>query len=149
MSLNVEPGGKPLIARLTNGSAPSFCSAFQSFALMLGMKVFGSNDGTEAIAKMLPLFGSTTTAPARLTARIDRQENVGALLRRIFAQHALDSSLRILAQITHARFSTQIFVHLFFDVRFSFDVLLIKGELPCFLFIDVVRHADITKDMGG
>ena len=69
MSLNVDPGGSALIARLTSGLPSSFCSAFQSFALMLGIKVFGSNDGTEAIAKTLPLFGSTTTAPARLTAR--------------------------------------------------------------------------------
>ena len=69
MSLNVDPGGKQLIARLTNGSPSSFCSAVQSFALMLGMKVFGSNEGTEANAKTLPLFGSMTTAPARLTAR--------------------------------------------------------------------------------
>src|SRR6266542_2277656 len=69
MSLNVDPGGSALTARLTSGSPSSFCNAFQSFALILGIKVFGSNDGTETIARMLPLFGSTTTAPARLTAR--------------------------------------------------------------------------------
>ena len=69
ISLNVEPGGSALIARLTSGSPSSFCRAFQSLALMLGMNVFGSNDGTDVIAKMFPLFGSTTTAPARLTAR--------------------------------------------------------------------------------
>ena len=50
--LKVEPGGSPLTARLTSGSASSFRSSFQSFALMLGMKVFGSNDGTEAMARM-------------------------------------------------------------------------------------------------
>src|ERR1700694_4859705 len=69
INLNVDPGGSALIARLTNGSASSLRNACQSLALMLGMNVFGSNDGTEAIARMLPLFGSTTTAPARLTAR--------------------------------------------------------------------------------
>ena len=69
MSLNVDPGGNALIARFTSGSASSFCSAFQSFALILGINVFGSNDGTETIAKMLPLFGSTTTAAPRLIAR--------------------------------------------------------------------------------
>ena len=47
MSLKVEPGGSALIARFTSGSPSSFCSAFQSFALMLGMNVFGSNDGTD------------------------------------------------------------------------------------------------------
>jgi hypothetical protein len=36
---------------------------------MLGTKVFGSNDGTEAIARISPLFGSTTTAAPRPTDR--------------------------------------------------------------------------------
>src|SRR2546428_11335210 len=69
INLNVDPGGSALIARLTNGSAASFRSASQSFFLMLGINVFGSNDGTDANAKTFPLFGSITTAPARLTAR--------------------------------------------------------------------------------
>src|SRR2546428_10811180 len=69
ISLNVDPGGSALIARLTNGSASSLRSACQSFALMLGINAFGSNDGTDAIARIFPLFGSITTAPARLTAR--------------------------------------------------------------------------------
>src|ERR1700738_4745773 len=69
INLNVDPGGSALTARLTNGSASSLRNACQSFALMLGINAFGSNDGTDAIAKIFPLFGSTTTAPARLTAR--------------------------------------------------------------------------------
>src|SRR2546430_7202505 len=69
ISLNVDPGGSALIARLTSGSPSSLRKACQSFALMLGINAFGSNDGTDTIAKIFPLLGSTTTAPARLTAR--------------------------------------------------------------------------------
>ena len=65
--LKVEPGGKVLIARLTSGLASSFCNATQSFALMLGIKVLGSKDGTETIASTSPLLGSTTTAAPRAT----------------------------------------------------------------------------------
>src|SRR5437764_11331518 len=68
--LKVEPGGKLLIARLINGLASSFCNAAQSLALMLGIKVLGSNDGTETIASTSPLLGSTTTAAPRATERI-------------------------------------------------------------------------------
>src|SRR5438046_5080271 len=67
--LKVEPGGKVLMARLIRGLASSFCNAAQSFALILGTKVFGSNDGTETMARTSPLFGSTTTAAPRATAR--------------------------------------------------------------------------------
>src|SRR5437588_11223063 len=68
-TLKVEPGGNALTARLMSGFASSLRSVSQSFALMLGMKVFGSKDGTDAIARMFPLFGSITTAAPHPTAR--------------------------------------------------------------------------------
>jgi len=63
--LKVEPGGKPLTARSTNGTAGSLLRIFQSLPETLGMKTLGSNEGIDAMARMSPLFGSTTTADAR------------------------------------------------------------------------------------
>ena len=53
------------VTGLTNGTASSVLSLFHSVAETLGMNTLGSNEGTEAIARMSPLFGSTTTAAAR------------------------------------------------------------------------------------
>ena len=75
--------------------------------------------------------------------------NVGSLLRRIFAQDAVDRAFRVASQITHTRFSAQILVRDFFDIRFPFHVSLVKREFLCVLFIDIVRHADITQKMRG
>ncbi len=84
-----------------------------------------------------------------MNARVDRQENVGSLLRRIFAQDAVDRAFRITSQVTNTRFSAQILVHDFFDVRFPFHVSLVKREFLRVLFIDIVWHADITQKMRG
>ena len=78
---------------------------------------------------------------------VDRQENIRALLRRIFAQNPVDGALRIAPQIPDAGFPAQIFVRRFLNVRFSFDVRLVERELLRFLLIDVVRCPDITKNM--
>ena len=125
---------------------------------MLGINVFGSNDGTDAIARMFPVVRidhDGGTAPDRaqsffgdhLDARIERQIDVRSLLRRLFAQDAIDRALGVAAQITHARFAPQVFVHRFFDVRFSFHVALIKREFLRIVLVRVVRRADVTEQV--
>src|SRR4029450_4135250 len=43
----------------------------------------------------------------------------------------------------------QILLRDLFDVRFPFHVSLVKREFLCVLFIDVIRHSDITQKMRG
>src|SRR5712671_6405512 len=98
---------------------------------------------------MFPLFGSTTTAPARLTAR--RASSVTAWMRasrvrKTFAPCSGGSSRKI-PSIVPSRFPAQVLVHGSFHVRFSFHVSLVKRKFRCFLFIDVVWHADVTQKM--
>ena len=62
-------------------------------------------------------------------------------------EDAIDHALCVPPQITDAGFSAQIFVHRFFDIRFSFHVSLVKREFPCLLLVDIVRRTDVTKKM--
>ena len=73
-----------------------------------------------------PAHGAQGFFGDRLDPRIEREKNVRALLRRIFPQHSVNRALGIAAQMAHARFSAQVFVHDFLDVRFPLHVPLVK-----------------------
>src|SRR4029077_3874543 len=54
----------------------------------------------------------------RLDPRVQREKHVGSLLRRIFFQHAVNLALGVPAQMANTRFSAQVLVHYFLDIRF-------------------------------
>ena len=81
----------------------------------------------------------------RLDARIEREVNIRALLRRFFPHDAIDHAFGIATQNAFARLAAQEFVHRFLDVGFSLHISLIKCVLLRFFPVGVVRRADVAE----